>query len=86
MPPVEVTGIGNVEVAHEFTEIPQGGLQKKVEVVVHKNVAKELDAVDVQRLDKDLQEAFSVGIVSEDVFPLVPSAGNVIYGTRILYP
>jgi len=45
VPPVKVAGIGDAEVTHEFTEVALGCLYEQMEVVVHKNVAVQLDAV-----------------------------------------
>jgi hypothetical protein len=84
VPPVVITGIGDIEMAHELGEVAFGGFNEQVEVVRHEDVAVKLYAVNVDRLDKYLEEPFSVGIVLKDVIAFVASAGNVVHCAGIL--
>ncbi len=43
VPPVEVSDIGNIEVAHEFGKISQWRFDQQMEVIVHQDVAVEFD-------------------------------------------
>jgi hypothetical protein len=81
---VVITGVGDIEVTHEFGEIAQGCLYQQMEVVGHDDIAAQLDAVDVEGLDEVFKKASSVGVVFKDVLLFVPSAGDVIHGTGIL--
>jgi hypothetical protein len=39
MPPVVIGSIGDIEMAHEFLEVPQGGFDKEMEVVGHQHIS-----------------------------------------------
>ena len=82
--PVVITGIGDVKMAHKLGEVTFGGFDEQVEVVGHKDVAVKLCAVNSNRLNKYLDEPFSVGIVFIDVATFVSSAGNVVHCSGIL--
>jgi hypothetical protein len=81
---VIVAGVGDIEMAHELTEIAKGSLKEKVKVVGHENVAGELDGVDIEGLGEDLEEALAVGVVFEDVFLFIAPAGHVVNRAGIL--
>ena len=82
--PIVITGVGDVEVAHELAEVGQGGLKKQVEVVCHQDVAVKLDGVDVQGLAEDLEELFPVAVIAEDFSFFIAPASDVIDGVGIL--
>jgi hypothetical protein len=82
--PVVVTGIGDVEMAHELGEVAFGGFDEQVEVVGHQDIAVKLYTVDIDRLDEYLDETFSVGVIFIDVIAFVPPAGNVVHCAGIL--
>jgi hypothetical protein len=39
---VKVTGVGDIEVTHEFAEVAERGLHQEVEMIVHENIGVEL--------------------------------------------
>jgi hypothetical protein len=82
--PVEVPRIADIKVSHEFTEVPQGSFEQKMEMIAHEDIAVELYSVYTQGLGKVLKEAFPVPIVPEDVFLFVSPTGHVIDGAWIL--
>jgi hypothetical protein len=86
VPPVIVAGIGDVEVTHEFAEVALGCLYEQMEVVVHENIAVKFDAIYGERLQKYLEKAFPVVVVSEDFAPFIATACNVIHRAVILNP
>lgn len=54
MPSIIITGIGNVELAHEFGKIAFWRLYQQMKVVGHEDITEKLDRVDIYRLDEDL--------------------------------
>lgn len=85
MPAVEVTGVGDVEVTHEFAEVAERSFRQKMEVVVHEDISMQFDAIDVQGLKEDAKEGPAVVVILKNVSPFVSAAGNVVYRSRILY-
>lgn len=79
-----VAGIGNIEFAHELGKVGKGRFNKKMEVIVHKNITMEFYCVNIKRLDKELEELPAICIVLEDVLPLVAAAGDVVDSIWIL--
>jgi len=49
---VEVTGVGNIEVTHEFAEVAERSLHQKVEMVVHEDIGMQFDGIYVQGLEE----------------------------------
>jgi hypothetical protein len=86
VPPVKITRVDNVEMAHKFGEIAQGSLGEQMKVVGHQNIAVKLDGVNMKRLGKNLQKALSVTIIFEDVFLFVSSAADMVNSPWILNP
>ena len=86
VPPVKVTRVDNIEMAHEFGEIAEGSLGEQMKVVGHQDVAVKLDSVNMKRLGKNLQKALSVTIIFEDVFLFISSAADMVNTARILNP
>jgi len=54
VPPVKVTRVDNIEMAHEFGEIAEGSLGEQMKVVGHEDVAVKLDDVNMEGLGKNL--------------------------------
>jgi hypothetical protein len=84
VPPVVVASIADVEMAHELAQVAQRGFQEKMKVVGHEHIAVELDGVYMEGLAEDLKETPTIGVVLVDVFLLIPPAGDVVEGARIL--
>ena len=70
--------------AHERTEIAEGGFKEKVKVVGHEDVAGELDGVNSEGLGEDLEEALAVGVVFEDVFLFIAPASHMVNCAGVL--
>ena len=81
---VEIGGVGDVEVAHEFLQICLRRRDDKMEMVAHEDKGDEADLIDLKRPGKELKEFPSVGITPKDVLPSVPSAGDVVAGVLVL--
>jgi hypothetical protein len=84
VPPVVVVGIGEVEIAHELAQVAQRGLQEKMKVVGHEDIAVELDGVYREGLAEDLKETLAVGVVLIEVFLFITPTGDVVEGAGIL--
>jgi len=84
MPAVEKSGIGDVEVAHEFAEVAERGLHQKMEMVVHENIGVEFYGIDVQGLEEDAEKRFPVFFTLKDVFSFISPARYVVHRARIL--
>ena len=50
MPPVVISNIGNIEVAHEFWKIAEWGFYEQMKMVGHQDIAMQFDGVDVHGL------------------------------------
>ena len=75
---IVVAGIGNIEFAHELGKIGKGCFNKKMEVIVHKDITIEFYSINVKGLYKELQELPPICIVLEDDLPLVSATGDVV--------
>ena len=64
--------------------LTRGGLEEKMKVVAHEQVAVELDGVDREGLAEELKETPAVGVVLIDVFLFIAPAGDVAEGAGIL--
>ena len=84
VPAVKIAGVGDIEIAHEFGKIAEWCFEEEMEVVGHEDVTTELNAVDINRLIQNPQEALAVGVVFVDVFTLVATAGDVVDGAFVL--
>ena len=84
VPPVVITGIGNVEFAHEFSKVSQGCFDQKMEMVAHEDVAVKRHGITVEGLAEYLEESTTIGVVLEYVLPFVASAGDVVKSSGIL--
>lgn len=82
--PIKGAGVGDIEVAHEFTKIAEWGFKKKVKMVIHKYITEKLDGISFDRCCKYLKHFLSVGIISEDGLPFVAATRYVIHCIRIL--
>lgn len=82
--PVKGAGVGDIELAHEFTKIAKRGFKKKVKMVIHKYITVKLDGIIFDRCCKYLKHFLPVGIISEDGFPFVSTTRYMINCTRIL--
>jgi hypothetical protein len=83
---IEVSRIADVETPHEFTEVSKGSFNQKMKMVVHQDIAVEFYGINIHGLDKSLQKGFSIDVVPEDGLLFIATAGDVIYGIRILHP
>jgi hypothetical protein len=79
-----VAGIGNIEFAHELGKVGKGCFNKKMEVIVHKDITMEFYSVNIKGLYKELEELLSICIVLKDVLPLVSATGDVVDSIWIL--
>jgi len=84
VPAIEGTGVGDVEMAHEFAEVAEWCLYQEMKVIAHQDVSMELDGIDVNGLGNEAQENPPVLIVFKDIPPLVATAGYVVNGAGIL--
>jgi hypothetical protein len=82
---VEESGVGYVEVAHEFAKITEWSFHQKVKVVVHENIGVEFDGIDIQRPGQETEKGSPVFIVTEDVPAFVSTAGDMVHRSGILY-
>jgi len=81
---VEIGGIGYVEVAHEFLEVGQVGLDDEVKVVGHENKDQHVHLVDFRGSGQEIQKRFSIGVISKDILQGVTAAGYVVVCVFIL--
>jgi hypothetical protein len=86
MPPVEITRIGDAEMAHEFGQIALCRLQKQVKVIVHQYIAEELDAVDTDRLYEQLKKSPAVFVIPEDGSLFVAATSYMMYSAGVVDP
>jgi hypothetical protein len=63
---VEVSGIGNVEVAHEFLEVSHRGFQEEMKVIVHQDEGDEVYAIDINEAVQEIKKPASVMIGTEE--------------------
>lgn len=84
MAAVEISDIGDVEVAHEFGQVPERGLDQQVKMVGHQDVAVELDRIDVDGLIEKLQKAAAIRVIPKNILFFVAAAGDVVNSVRVL--
>jgi hypothetical protein len=84
VPAVEVPGVTDIEMAHEFGKIPQWRFHQQMEMVVHEDIGVEYDRVDVQGLGENTQKCFAVVIIPEDVSSLISAARDMVHSAWIL--
>lgn len=82
---VEVAGVGDVEVAHEFAQVAERGFNQKMEMVGHQDEAVKPDGIDFHGLRKGIEKILPVCVIFEDFFPFIPTAGDVIECAGVLY-
>jgi hypothetical protein len=78
MDAVEIEGIGYVEVAHEFLEIGQGGLDDEVEVVGHEDKGQHVHLVDLRGSGQKVQKRLSIGVISNNILSGITAAGYMV--------
>lgn len=78
-------GICNVEMAHEFAKIAQRGLGENMPMIVHQHKSMENNSIRIYRLREDLQKFPSILVILENGFPLIPTVGDMVKGSRILH-
>ena len=81
---VEMPGVGDMEVAHEFGEVPPGRLQEEMKMVGHADEAMKRYGVDGESWGEELEKPPSVEVIPKDVPLLVSAAGDVVEGTGVL--
>ena len=81
---IVIACIGNIEFAHEFRKVGKGCFNKKMKVIIHKDITMEFYSVNIKRLNKVLEELPPICIVLEDVLPFIATAGDVVDGIWIL--
>jgi hypothetical protein len=78
IPPIEIRGIRNVEVPHEFLQVAQGGFDEEMKVVLHEDISQDLDLVNLLRLLQDRKERRPVPVAGKNPLPGIPPAGQMI--------
>ena len=81
---VEIGGVGDIEVAHQFLEIRLWRCDDKMEMIAHEDKGKEPNPIDLNRPGKKLKEFPSVRITPKDVLPCVTPAGDVVACVMVL--
>jgi len=77
---IEVRGIRDVEVAHEFLEIGPRGLDQQMKMIGHQDVGQHLHLVDLGGADQELQKDRMVQILGVDLLTGIAPAGNMVIG------
>ena len=84
MAAVEIRGVGDIEMAHEFGKIAKGRLCQKMIMIGHQDKAVDDHMINIDRLRQYLQEPLPVDIIPENSLPLIAPVGDVINSPRIL--
>ena len=72
--PIEKSGIRDIEVAHEFGKIAEGGFHEQMEMVRHQDIGMEFDRIDFQRMVEKPQKRPAIIIAPENLPSLIPEA------------
>ena len=84
MSTVEISYVGDIEMAHEFGQVPERGLDQKMEMVGHQNVAVEFDGIEVDGLIELLQETAAIRVIAVNILFFIAATGDVIYSVGVL--
>ena len=81
---VEVDGIGDAEVAHEFLKVCARGFDDEMKMVGHKDEGEQMDLIDFKGAGKKVEKLLSVVVSEKNMLPSVAPAGDVVAGVFIL--
>ena len=84
MPSIVITGISDIELAHEFGKVPKRCFDQEVKMVVHKDIRVEFNSIDIQRLSEYLEKARSISVILEDYLPFVSATSDMVDCIRVL--
>jgi hypothetical protein len=82
---VEIGGIGDTEMAHEFLEIRPRGLYDEMKVSGHEDEGEQLYAIDIEGPREQFEKSLPIIIGKKDALSSIPSAGDMVIGIFILY-
>jgi hypothetical protein len=78
VPAVEPLGVGGVEPVHGLAQVGPASAEEEVVVVGHEAEGKKLEREAGDGLAEEFEEGLTVGVIQEDVSPVVTPAAEVI--------
>jgi hypothetical protein len=86
MPSIEIVRVSPIYPMHDLQEIPLGGFQDEMIMVVHQDIGMNQDTIAIMVILHEAKELYPVPCIKKDSSPLIPTAGNMIQGSRIFNP
>jgi hypothetical protein len=77
--------VGDYKMAHKFAQISQGSLNQQMKVVIHHNVADQLDIESFTAIDQGINKSAAVSVSDKYILAPVAPVHHMVIGTRILY-
>jgi len=86
MPSIEKVRVSPIYPMHDLQEIPLGGFQDEMIMVVHQDIGMNQDTIAIMVILHEAKELYPVLCIKKDFSPLIPTAGNMIQSPRIFNP
>jgi hypothetical protein len=83
-PVIQAQGVGAEESTHPLHKVAIGRFDHQMKVIAHQAKGMDLKTCLLAGLRQGLEEILTIHIVVENVFAPIPTAHDVVHGSRIL--